>query len=345
LAVLLLPAQESDLSALQQAVRSNPSDPETHARLGMLYRRMGRLGESAASLEQSMRLKQDPRVGVILAFTYMESARHGDAIPLLSAAFESGLPENIKGIAGQRLVECYLATGGEQHALPVLEKLRRTTAEDPNVLYLASKLYMNLWNSAFALLVAKAPNSYQAHLIQAEALEAQERFAEAAHEYRQILTIAPEVRGMHYRLGGALLRSGSADAESSALAEFRKEIESNPGDVASLVKIGEIQLKRGQRDEAIQLFSDALKANGQYFPARIALAKALIVGSKWSEALGHLEVAAKLDPADEATQYNLMLVYRGLGREDLAKKAADNFQNLRRLRQGRPSGPRPPLQP
>ncbi len=311
----------------------------------MQYRRLGRLRESAESLEQSLRLKPDPRVGVILGFTYMESGRHAEAIPVLSEGFASGLPDNITAVAGQRLVECYLATGGEERALPVLEKLRRMAPEDPGVLYLASKVYMSLWNSAFALLITKAPGSYQLHLIQAEGLEAQERFDEAAQEYRQILKIAPQVRGMHYRLGRVLLRAGSAEAETAALAEFQKEIESNPGDFASLAELGEVHLKRGQIEEAARYFSEALKFHEQYLPARIGLGKAFLASRKWPEALAQLEAAAKLDPAEEAAQYNLMLVYRGLGREDLARKAAENFQHLRQLRQSRPSPLKAPPRP
>jgi tetratricopeptide (TPR) repeat protein len=152
---------------------------------------------------------------------------------------------------------------------------------------------MNLWNGAFQLMMAKAPGSYQVALIQAEALEAQGRFGEAAREYRKVLSIAPKLGDIHYRLGRTILRSQADERE--AYAEFRKELEINPS----------------------------------HFGALTEMAKVLIAEKQWSQALEHLESAARLAPADEAVHYNLMLAYRGLGRVDEAKRAYSTFQRLK----------------
>ena len=321
---------QTAIKDLQAAVRSNPADAEAHARLGIAYRRLKMPVQAAESLERSVKLKPDPRVSVLLAFSYMEAGRHRDAIPLLAASFELEQKDAVKSAVGQRLVECYLATGDQEQALPVLQKLRQLAPDDPAILYLSSKVYMSLWNEAFQRLMIKAPGSYQVHLIQAEALDAQERFAEAAQQYRQILKIAPQVSGIHFRLGRALMRTG-ADAE--ALQELRKELEIDPGNVAALTDIAGIQLKSSQIHEASQTLSQALQLQPGYVPAKIALAKVLIAEKQWAKALEHLEVAAKATPMDEAVHYNLMLAYRGLGRAAEAKQAADTLQRLKEQRQ------------
>jgi Flp pilus assembly protein TadD len=59
------------------------------------------------------------------------------------------------------------------------------------------------------------------------------------------------------------------------------------------------------------------------------MAKVLIAEKQWAKALEHLEPAARLDPNDEAVQYNLMLTYRGLGRSAEAKQAFNAFQSLK----------------
>jgi tetratricopeptide (TPR) repeat protein len=275
------------------AQSQNASDAEAYAKQGIAFRKQGKLAEAAESFERSVRLQPEPRVQVLLAFTYMDSGRHQDAIPLLASSFEKEEKDSVKSVIGQRLLECYLATGAEDQALPVVQKLRQLAPHDPNVLYLSSKVYMNLWNSAFRLMLEKAPGSYQVHLIQAEALEAQGRFADAAQAYREVLKVAPSLTGIHFRLGHALLRSNSTSQE--ALEEFRRELALSPSHAGALTE----------------------------------LAKALIAQKQWSQALDHLETAARLAPDDEAIQYNLMLAYRGLGRTEDAKRAFDNFQRLK----------------
>jgi tetratricopeptide (TPR) repeat protein len=321
---------ETARKELQEAVRLNPMSAEAHARLGMVYRKLGMAAQAAESLERSVRLEPDPRVKVLLAFSYKETGRYRDAIPLLEASFESEQKDSLRSAIGQHLVECHLSVGGNEQALAVVQKLRQIAPDDPGVLYLSSKVYLTLWNGAFQRMVAKAPDSYQVHLIRAEALEAQEKFAEAAAEYRQILKVAPQTAGIHYRLARTILRSGSsADVDQEALAEFRKELEINPGDVHAIAGMGEIHLGRNRLDEATRSFQQAVSLQPGYVPARIGLAKVLIAEKQWSKALEHLEAASKQAPDEEAVIYNLMIVYRGLGRSEDARRAFDQFQRLK----------------
>jgi tetratricopeptide (TPR) repeat protein len=331
---------QAALRAFQKAIELDRSDAEAHARLGLVYRKLGMLREATESLERARRLDPKlPRLGVLLAFNYMDAGRHADAIPLLAAEFDLEREPAVRSIVGQRLVQCYLETGNEHAALPIVEKLRQIAPDNPDVLQLALRSYMNLWNGAFQQLLSKAPDSHQARQILAEGLEAQERFAEAASEYRQILKAEPRLPDVHYRLGRAILRSdASSETDEKALSEFRKELEINAQNVAALAEIGEIHLKRSQLQEASRSFSKAFELQPGYVPARIGLAKLLIAENEWSKALEHLEASAKLAPYDEAVHYNLMIAYRGLGRAEDAKRAFDAFERLKQAKQqSRPS--------
>jgi tetratricopeptide (TPR) repeat protein len=325
---------ESALKELQEAVRLKPDDAETYTRLGMVYRRMGLAAQATESLERAAKLEPaQSRVKVLLAFSYMDSGRFRDSIPLLAQSLDTEEKDAVKLAVGQRLVECYLALGEREQALPVLTKLRQIAPDNPAVLYLASKVYMNLWNDAFQQMLAKAPESYQVNLIQAEALESQERYAEAAQQYREILKKA-KIPGIHYRLGIALMRSGSGpEADRQALIELQKEIETDPMNVAALTAAGEIHLRNSRQREAGELFSRAAKLQPEFVPAKIGLAKVLIAEKQWAKALDLLEPSAKLAPADEAVHYNLMLAYRALGQTEKAKQAAATVQRLKDERQ------------
>ncbi|MBI3646250.1 MAG: tetratricopeptide repeat protein [Acidobacteriales bacterium] len=321
-------------SEYRKVVELDPTSAETHARLGMIYNRLGKLPESTESYERALRLDPKlPRVNVLLALNYIAAGGCRDAIPLLAANFEAEANSPVRLLVGQRLVECYFATGDQDQGLALVQKLRQIGPDDPDVLYTALKTYMNLWNEAFQRLTAKAPDSYRTHQVLAESLEAQERFAEAANEYREILKLAPQLPGMHYQLGRMILRSDSStDADQRALAEFQKELEASPA-APPLVEVGEIHLRRKQPAEASGYFSRAVQLEPGYVPARIGLAKVFVAEQQWPKALEQLEAAAKLAPEDEAVAYNLMLTYRGLGRTADAKRAYDTFQRLKTQRQ------------
>jgi len=326
---------QSALRAFQKVTELNPSDAEGHARLGLVYRKLGMPREAIESLERARRLDPKlPRLGVLLALSYIDAGRCRDAIPLLAAEFELERESSVRSVVGQRLAQCYLLTGDEGPALPVIETLRQIAPDDPDVLQLALRVYMNRWNGAFQRLLSKAPDSHQARQILAEGLESQERFAEAANQYREILKAEPRLPDMHFRLGRAILRSdASGQAEDRALAEFRKELEINPVNAAALAEIGEIHLKRSQLEEASRSFSQAFRLQPGYVPVRLGLAKTLIAEKQWSKALEHLEAAAKLAPEEEAVHYNLMIAYRGLGRPADAKRAFEMFERLKQAKQ------------
>ena len=321
------------LEQLQEAVRLNASDAEVQGRLGIALRKTGRLSEAAAALSRAIELRPDPRLKVLLAFTYIDSGRCDTAVPLLQEAFAAEEKDAVKSAIGRRLIECRLANGQLEQALSTVQAVHRIDPENPNILYLSSKVYMNLWNRAFETLLTKAPNSHHVRLIQAEALEAQGRAAEAAHEYRGVLKIAPQIADVHYRLGRAIRLSqpdGKGDAE--AQAEFRKELEISPFHVAALTELADLHLKNGDRAEAARRFTEAINVNPDAFLARVGLAKVLIGEKQWTKALEQLEAASKAAPNDETVHYNLMLVYRGLGRTTEAKQALETFERLKKQR-------------
>jgi len=293
------------------------------------------LPEAMDSLEQALRLNPRlPRVNVLLAFNYIGMGRCRDAIPLLAQSFETEPDLSFRSLVGQRLVECYFGTEDEDKGLITLQKLRQISPDDPNVLYTASKAYANLWNRTVQRMLAKAPESYRVHQVFAEVLEAQEKYAEAANEYRQILKSAPEAPGVHYKLGRMILRSDlSPEADAKALAEFRRELDNNPADVPALTEIGEIHLKANRVGDAMQAFSRATDLQPGYVQARIGLAKVLIAQKELPKALEQLEAASKLAPEDESVAYNLMIAYRGLGRVADAKRAFLAFQRLKQQKE------------
>jgi tetratricopeptide (TPR) repeat protein len=260
--------------------------------------------------------------------------KNREAIPYLARATDAETELPVRVLAGLRLVDAYFATHDSEQGLATVQKLIKLAPKDPDVLYTASKVYANLWNGAVEALVNSAPGSYRVHQVLAEVFEAQDRFADAAKEYRQILKMQPGLPGAHYRLGRMILRQADTpENDRSALAEFRHELEVVPYDVPSHVETGEIYLRAQNLDEAARSFSRALELQPDDVRARVGLAKVFLARKEDQQALVELERAVRLAPGDETIQYNLMLVYRRLKRPADAQNAYAEFQKIKTQRE------------
>ena len=319
------------LTEFRAAATLDPSRAEIQARLGMVYQDQGNLPEAALSFERALKLSPGlPGVGLLLGLTYQSMGNSRAAIPYLATAFGTESQTTVRVLAGQRLVEACFAAGDAVQGLATVQKLRALAPDDPDVLYTASKVYANLWNGAVQQLVQTAPGSYRVHQVFAEVFEAQERFADAAKEYRQILKMEPNLPGAHYRLGRMILRSGDTpEIDQNALAEFHRELEITPSDVPSLIEMGDIHFRGQHLEEAAQDFRRALDLQPDTVRARVGLAKVLLARKQYSEALGELERAERVAPDDETIPYNLMLAYRSLKRPADAQRAYAQFQKLK----------------
>jgi len=318
-----------------EALKLEPNDADAFARLGIAYQGLGMLDQAANALNQALLLKPDlPDVGILLAFTEVRQGHYPEAVPWLEKGFDDpNTDPPLRLRAGERLVDLCFSLGREDEGLRSLQKLKELAPDDPDVLYTASKVYSALWKSSVERLYAKDPNSYQAHQVLASAAEAKENFAEAAKEYRLVIQIEPRLPGVHCRLGMAILRQGeTAEREQEAMAEFQKELEVNPDDVPSQLEIGELELDLHRPDDAEKHFSRAIQLEPSAFRARIDLGKLLVQRKEYGKALDQLKIAVRSAPADEAVYYQLMLAYRGLGREEDAKTALASFQKLRQAR-------------
>jgi tetratricopeptide (TPR) repeat protein len=78
----------------------------------------------------------------------------------------------------------------------------------------------------------------------------------AIRAYREALKIDPQLTGVHFELGEALLRRGGSDL-SEAQKEFEAAIAENPNDAESEYHLGEISLRNSDKNAAYEHFSRA----------------------------------------------------------------------------------------
>lgn len=251
-------------------------------------------------------------------------ARCEQALPLLKK-FTTSIPDKqLKYRALMATVRCSMKEQDDQATANTLFVMRQDFPEDPEVLYMTSQFFLGVAEGASQELTMVAPDSYQTRELQAETLESQEKWAEAAGIYRKILEENPRLRGIHYRLGrAALSQRDSPTRAQDAKKEFEQELAIDPMNAAAEFWLGEIARLDSQWDEAIAHFASAAKIDPHFADAFLSWGAALNSTGRYSDAIPPLEQYVKMAPQNLSGHYRLSIAYARTGRpEDSAREAA-----------------------
>jgi tetratricopeptide (TPR) repeat protein len=250
----------------------------------------------------------------------LELARNGhcrEALPLLKKSIAPGTAKDTHKDVGLAGVRCAMFSDQPDTALDFLRMLNRDFPNDPDVLYLSVHTYSDLSTRASAQLATKDGNSYQAHELNAEALETQGKWQDAEKEYRGVLEKNPKAPGIHFRLGRLLLSVPNPPAENAdkAKKEFEAELAIDPANAGAEYVLGELDRQSNDFDGAVQHFSKATKLDGSFAAAYLGLGVALMSQKSYSEAIAPLETAVKMQPDNPAAHYSLATAYARAGRK------------------------------
>ncbi len=219
-------------------------------------------------------------------------------------------------------------------SLDFLAILSRDFPHDPEVLYAATHAYSDLSMRTSQDLAHEAPFSFQVHELNAEALEIQGKWDEAAAEYRKILEISPMLRGIHAHLGRALLskpQPSPAEVEQ-AKKNFQEELEIDPRNAVAEYVLGQLAADANDPATAILHFKRATKLDSGFGEAFLGLGTALNSAKQFMEAIPPLETYEKIAPDSPTGHYQLAIAYAGAGRrEDSNREAALQRQSAEAL--------------
>jgi len=251
------------------------------------------------------------------AVSLAQSGHCKEALPLLKQT-TSQADKDLKRSAGFAGVRCAMLADQPDAAQDFLRFLNREFPHDPEVLYLSVHTYSDLSSRAAAELATTAPKSDQGRELNAEALETQGKWDEAAKEYRLILQQNPRMPGIHFRLGRLLLSkpNPSPTVAEEAKKEMQQELEIDPSNAGAEYVLGALAQQNQQWDDAIQHFSRATKLDASFGDAFIGLGSCLGSAKRFSEAIAPLETAVKLEPENPAPHYLLAIAYSRTGRKE-----------------------------
>ncbi len=244
-----------------------------------------------------------------------------EALPLLKKQLSAPIDKDLKRSAGLAAVHCAMTLAEPDAAVSALQMLNREFPHDPEVLYVTTHAYSDLATRASQELATSAPNSYQAHELDAEALETQGKWDEALAEYRKILELNPQLPGIHYRIGRIILsQPATATTGDDAKKEFEAELQIDPNNAGAEYVLGELSRQAQQWDEAVAHLSKATQMDSGFTEAFLGLGMSLNSAQKYSDAIPPLEKYVKMRPRDPAGHYQLAIAYARLGRKEEASR-------------------------
>ena len=256
------------------------------------------------------------------ALRLAQSGHCEEAIPILKKSLLPGRDSDMRRAAGLAGIRCAMVLNQSEAAIEFLRMLNREFPRDPEVLYVSVHTYSDLSTRAAQQLATTAPNSAQAHELNAESLEVQGKWDLAQKEYQAVLQQNPRQPGIHFRLGRLLLSKPEPGptASEDAKREFHQELEIDPNNAGAEYVLGELARQAQQWDDAIQHFSRAAKLDAGFGDAFLGLGSSLMSQRKFSEAVPPLETAVKLEPQNPVAHYNLAMAYARSGRKEAADK-------------------------
>jgi tetratricopeptide (TPR) repeat protein len=321
-------AYASAIRDYERLVKVSPASAEFHLGLGSAYYSAGQPRDAVEPLRQALRLKpRSAEAGALLGVSLAETNRCPEALPHLEQAAPRLTDPHLRRSVGSDGVKCAMAANRQSQALDFLERLRRQFPSDPEVLYMSVHVFSDLSTRASQALLTLAPGSYQVHLLNAESLEMQGKWDDAAAEYRKVLSMQPNLPGINYRLGRLILsKPKTATTLDDAKREFEEEIEIDPGNAGAQYVLGELARQSQDWNSAIQHFSQAVKNDPDFADAMVELGRALVSADRAAEAVPPLERAVKLQPANPGAHYLLSTAYRRVGRDEDAKREMAAFQ-------------------
>ncbi len=157
----------------------------------------------------------------------------------------------------------------------------------------------------------KCPNNPRAHNNLGNALLRMDRVGEAIDQYRQALSIRPDLAEAHFGLGNACVQSGKIN---EGIAQYEQAVRANPDYAEAHCNLGNALLQAGRIQEAIPHYQEALRIEPDYARAHCNFGNALLQANQPLEAIRHYEEAVRIDPNYALAHYDMALALEQAGR-------------------------------
>jgi tetratricopeptide (TPR) repeat protein len=305
-------------AAWSALARTQPTNAEPFAHLGLLEARQEQYAEAIASYRKAMALNPAmPRLRFNLGLAYFKAGEYREALQQFSPLLKTEPPSSEEG---QRLT---ILAGMSHYGLAEFSAanpyLKQAADHDPQNLQLMltlahscllSRQYQCVLDE-FHRIIALSPESAEAHMLAGEALDEMKEPVEAVREFRAAVLANPKEPDVHFGLGYLLWTQGHA---SEAAQEFQAELINDPEHNPSMLYLADSEIKMNLMDAALPLLEKAVKINPSNSMGHLDLGTIYMEAGRNTEALRELKMAAALEPNDVKAHWRLSRLYRSMGK-------------------------------
>ena len=226
----------------------------------------------------------------------------------------------------------YYLTQAFPQVVDTLKPLGPKITTDPELAYIYGVSLVQLGEqkqagSLFESLSAQNPKSAQTRFYAAQGFAMLENHERAIKEFRSAADLDPKMQQVHYHAGQSLIRLNRL---GEAEREFQAELLLNPEDAKAKYHLAYVLLEQKQQiPTALALLRETVAVRPEYSDARYQLGKTLIDLGQVSEAIEHLEIAARAEPSKDYIHYQLSIAYRRASREADADRELELYKSLK----------------
>lgn len=257
---------------------------------------------------------------------------------LLDLVGGGGVTSDIYNLLGW----CYHKQGSTTEAIRALEKaIRADPSKESNYLDL-SMILITTKKLAAGLEVASRmvndfPRSEPAYRIKGLVQMKMDQFTDAVHSYSRAVELDPA--SLDSKVGLASAR-WAAGMHAQSETEFQRLIKQYPREAVIYETFGTLLLDSATDDamesRAVALLKTAVALDGARAEPHFQLGNLVLKKGKTDAtpeqlrvALDHLEIAARLEPAQSKIHYALARMYRRLGHAEEASREMQHYQELK----------------
>jgi tetratricopeptide (TPR) repeat protein len=271
-----------------------------------------------------------------LGAAYYKKGDYVSAIASLKKAHEENPGDNE---AAQLLGLSYYLAGRPAEAIPELEKVQTWFASANvdasyilGICYIQTKDYPNA-RKAFAKMFDVPDESAASYLFTARMLLRQD-FGPVAEEYaHKAVSLDPKLPLAHQLLGELYLYHSQVE---DAIAEFKKELEINPGSATAYYKLADGYSRVQKYDDAERLLQRSIWLDSTSTGPYILLGKVLEKKGETELAVRALQRALAMDPNNPIPHHLLGQAYRDLGKNEEADRELKVAGQLEQAKNSKP---------
>jgi Flp pilus assembly protein TadD len=178
-----------------------------------------------------------------------------------------------KQLTQREKAQVLMQRGKAQEAVPLLEELYKTSANDLSLARALAEAHVKAGSSELLLKRLAPIDTSVSHYMQGLILfsRAADATAPAIEQFRKAVALEPDEPELHHRLGVALLESEKYEL---ALAPLRKAVELAPKEMSWQLPLAKVLYRSGDSKAAIAALKLAISA--QPSPADVKVARALM---------------------------------------------------------------------